>query len=32
VPQDLGGEIRFPSWFNEMREKVRKEKGKDLTF
>ncbi len=32
VPQDFGGEIRFPSWFNEMREKVREEKGKDLTF
>ncbi|MEN3052948.1 MAG: tRNA (N6-threonylcarbamoyladenosine(37)-N6)-methyltransferase TrmO [Candidatus Methanosuratincola petrocarbonis] len=32
VPQDPEGGIRFPSWFNEMREKVRKEKGKDLTF
>ncbi len=32
VPQDQGSDIRFPPWFNEMREKVKKEKGKDLTF
>jgi len=32
VPQSIGYEVRFPAWFNEMREKVRKEKGKELTF
>ncbi|MDH7556720.1 MAG: tRNA (N6-threonylcarbamoyladenosine(37)-N6)-methyltransferase TrmO [Candidatus Methanosuratincola sp.] len=32
VPQNHGAEIRFPSWFDEMRERVRKEKGKELTF
>lgn len=32
VPQDQSGEVRFPQWFNEMREKVRKVKGRELTF
>ncbi len=32
VPMDQGEEVRFPPWFSEMRAKVRREKGRDLTF